>query len=99
MKGCVNVEEKRKEELLHKFHMIGREKINVSGVEDVDSFDDDKIIAYTTEGLMTIKGAQLRINRLSVESGELEIEGEVDSIEYADGHKSDKGGLLSKIFR
>ena len=99
MKGCVNVEEKRREEMQHKFQMIDREKINFSGVEDVDSFDDDKIIAYTTQGLMTIKGGQLRINRLSVDSGELEIEGEVDSIEYADGHKSDKGGFLSKIFR
>ncbi len=92
------MEEKRREEQ-HRMIMSGREKISISGVEDVDSFEDDKIIAYTTEGVMTIKGAQFRINRLNVESGELEIEGLVDLIEYADGHKSDKGGFLSKIFR
>lgn len=93
------MEERRKEEMSHKLVMTGREKIVVSGVEDVDSFDDDKVIAYTTEGVMTVKGAEFRINRLNVEAGELEIEGEIDSIEYADGHKSDKGSFLGKIFR
>ncbi len=93
------MEERYKDEKLHKLVMTGREKIVVSGVEDVDSFDDDKVIAYTTEGVMTVKGAEFRINRLNVEAGELEIEGEIDSIEYADGHKSDKGGFLGKIFR
>ncbi len=91
------MEEKRNIE--HKITMIGREKITVSGVEDVDSFDEDKIVAYTTEGVMTVKGAEFRINRLNVEDGELEIEGDVDSIEYADGHKSDKGGFFGKIFK
>ena len=93
------MEERRKEEMSHKLVMTGREKLVVSGVEDVDSFDDDKVIAYTTEGVMTAKGAEFRINRLNVENGELEIQGEIDSIEYADGHKSDKGGFLGKIFR
>ena len=93
------MEERRKEEMLHKLVMTGREKLTVIGVEDVDSFDDDKVIVYTTEGIMTVKGADFRINRLNVEDGEMEIEGEIDSIEYADGHKSDKGGFLGKIFR
>ena len=93
------MEERRKEEMSHKLVMTGREKLVVSGVEDVDSFDDDKVIAYTTEGVMTVKGAEFRINRLNVENGELEIQGEIDSIEYADGHKNDKGGFLGKIFR
>lgn len=83
----------------HRLNMVGRKKMTVTGVEDVDSFDDDRIVAYTTEGIMTVKGADFRINRLNVEDGGLEIEGEIDSVEYADGHKSDKGGFLSKIFR
>ncbi|MBO5955718.1 MAG: sporulation protein YabP [Clostridia bacterium] len=91
------MDERRNDE--HKLTMVGRNKMTVTGVEDVDSFDDDKIVAYTTEGVMTVKGADFRINRLSVEDGGLEIEGEIDSIEYADGHKSDKGGFFSKIFR
>ena len=91
------MEEKRNIE--HKITMLGREKLTVSGVKDVDSFDEDKIVAYTVEGIMTVKGADFRINRLNVDDGELEVEGDIDSIEYADGHKTDKGNFFSKIFK
>ncbi len=91
------MDEKRNGE--HRLTMLGREKLTVTGVEDVDSFDDDKVVAYTVDGVMTVKGADFRINRLNVEDGELEIEGDIDSIEYADGHKSDKGSFFSKIFK
>jgi sporulation protein YabP len=69
------------------------------GLIDVESFDDDKIIAYTDEGQMTVKGAELKINRLSVESGELEVEGIIDSIEYQDTHHSEGGGFWGRIFK
>ncbi len=91
------MDEKRNSD--HKLTMLGREKLTVTGVEDVDSFDDDKVVAYTCDGVMTVKGADFRINRLNVEDGELEVEGDIDSIEYADGHKSDKGSFFSKIFK
>lgn len=91
------MEERKRTE--HKIVLTDRSKLSVTGVEDVDSFDDDKIIAYTVEGVMTVKGAELRINRLSLEDGGLEIEGDIDSIEYSDGHKSDGGGFFSKIFK
>ena len=84
---------------IHRVSMEGRNRLVVSGVEDVESFDEDVIVAYTTEGAMTVKGGGFRINRLNVEDGELEIEGEIDSIQYDNRHKSDKGGFLSKIFK
>ncbi|MBO4940695.1 MAG: sporulation protein YabP [Clostridia bacterium] len=93
------MEERRREDMIHNVTMEERRNMTVSGVEDVDSFDEDKIVAYTTEGVMTIKGAEMRINRLNVEKGEMEIEGEIDSIEYAEGHKSEKGSFFGKIFR
>ena len=93
------MDERRKEEICHRLTMTNREKITLTGVEDVGSFDDDRIIAYTTGGQMTVKGAELKINRLSVEDGELEIEGEVDSIEYSDGHKKEKSSIFGKIFK
>lgn len=95
----MTVDERRKDEITHKIIMTNREKMTVSGVEDVDSFDDDSIILYTAEGIMTVKGANLRINRLNVEDGELEVEGEIDSITYSDDHRKEKTGLLSKIFK
>ncbi len=91
--------EEKNRESRHNLIMKGRDFLSASGIEDVDSFDDDRIIAYTTEGQMTVKGAELKINRLSVEDGELEIEGIIDSIEYQDSHKSSGGGLFSKIFK
>ncbi|MBE7031970.1 MAG: sporulation protein YabP [Ruminococcaceae bacterium] len=86
------------EEKKHGLQMQGRERLMVSGVEDVDSFDDDKVMAYTVDGIMTVRGAELRINRLNVENGEMEVEGIIDGITYEDGHKSG-GGFFSKIFK
>ncbi|MBR5155246.1 MAG: sporulation protein YabP [Clostridia bacterium] len=93
------MEERKTEQSKHNVVMKGRDFLSASGVEDVESFDDDRIIAYTTEGQMTIKGADLKINRLSVEDGELQIEGIIDSVEYQDSHKPGSGGIFSKIFK
>ena len=86
-------------EKIHKLIMTGRDRLVVSGVEDVESFDEDTIVAYTTDGTMTVKGADFKINRLNVDIGELEIEGEIDIIQYDNRHKSDKGSFFSKIFK
>lgn len=93
------MEEKRMAESRHQITMKGRERLQATGIEDVESFDDDKIIAYTDEGQMEVKGAELRINRLSVEDGELEVEGIIDSIEYSDSHRSPGGGIWGRIFK
>ena len=93
------MEDKRNDLIKHLVSLKGRGKMSATGVEDVESFDDDKIIAYTTEGQMIVKGAELRINRLSVEDGELEIEGIIDSLEYSDSHQSSGGGIWGKIFK
>ena len=82
----------------HKLVMENREKLCLWGVEDVESYDDDKIIAYTTEGALTVEGGGLKINRLSVEEGELEVFGRIDTLVYRDGGKSE-GGFFSKLFK
>lgn len=99
MKGCENMDEKIKENSVHKLSMLNREKLTVTGVEDVGSFDEDQITVYTTEGMMTLKGVDFKINRLNVEDGELEIEGEVDSIVYSSNHKSGGGSFFGRIFK
>ncbi len=91
--------EERRNDSRHSIIMKGREVLSASGIEDVESFDDDRIVAYTVDGQMTVKGAELKINRLSVEDGELEIQGIIDSIEYQDSHKSGGGGIWGKIFK
>ena len=91
------MEEKRNAEIIHKLTVTDREKLFITGIEE--SLDDDIMVVYTTDGVMTVKGAGFKISRLNVEDGELEAEGDIDSISYADGHKNDRGGFFGKIFK
>ena len=78
-----------------------REKLSVSGVVDVESFNDENIIVDTELGVLSIKGEDLHINKLSIDSSELSIEGDIISLEYSDreGSKSKGLGFLSKMFK
>lgn len=82
----------------HKITMDSRERLEVIGVEDVDSFDENEIRIYTTEGLLTINGRDLRMSRLNVENGELMVEGEIDGINYSNVEMQ-KGGFFSRLLR
>lgn len=77
-----------------------REKLSVSGVNDVLSFDDQVVMVDTELGLLTVKGENIRINKLSLDTAEVIIEGEISSLAYS-SNKPDKnsGTLLSKIFK
>jgi len=77
-----------------------RGKLNVSGVNDVLSFDDQVVMIDTELGLLTVKGENLRINKLSLDTSEVIVEGEISSLSYSQ-NKQDKnsGTLLSKIFK
>ena len=88
-------------EALHNMILENRKKLTLSGIEDVDSFDEECIILLTETGTLTVKGAVLHINRLSVETGEVLIEGEVDSLVYSDGDsgKTKGMGFLSRLLR
>jgi sporulation protein YabP len=87
-----------KKEMLHKLTMENREKLFICGVEDVESFDENEIIVYTSEGTLGIKGSSLHINKLNTDNGELMIDGNIDSLVYSNT-QSNQGGFLSKLFR
>ena len=78
-----------------------REKLSISGVNDVLSFDDQVVIVETELGLLTIKGESLRINKLSIDTSEVIVEGDISSLVYSDNKnlEKSKGNLISKIFR
>ncbi len=82
----------------HKITMESREILNVSGVEDVDSFDENEIRIYTTEGLLTVKGSDLHMSHLNVENGDLVVEGEIDGLNYSN-IETNSGGFFSKLFK
>ena len=77
-----------------------REKLTITGVLDVLSFDDQIVIVETQLGLLTVKGEDLRINKLSIDSSEIIIEGEIYNLGYSEGDLAKKStGILGKIFK
>lgn len=77
-----------------------RGKLSISGVLDVLSFDDQVIIIETELGLLTVKGQNLKINKLSIDTSEVVVEGEIFYLAYSEGAQNKSaGGLLSKIFK
>ena len=77
-----------------------REKLSISGVNDVLSFDDQIVILETQLGLLTVKGENLRINKLSIDCEEVVIEGEISNLAYSEKDTERKGNsLLGKIFK
>lgn len=77
-----------------------RSKLSVSGVNDVLSFDDQVVIVDTELGLLTIKGENIRINKLSLDTSEVVVEGEITSLSYSQNKQEKSSGtLLSKIFK
>ncbi len=77
-----------------------RGKLSVSGVNDVLSFDDQVVMVDTELGLLTVKGENIRINKLSLDTSEVIIEGEISSLTYSQNKvEKNSATLLSKIFK
>lgn len=77
-----------------------RNKLSVSGVKDVLSFDDQVVIMETELGLLTVKGENIKINKLSIDTSEVIVEGEINSLSYSEQNKiKQEGSFLSKIFK
>ena len=85
----------------HNITFDNRKNGAITGVKDVISFDLTSILLETEYGMATIKGRDLHINRLSVESGELEIEGVIDGIMYSDVESYAKKGesIFARLFK
>ncbi len=80
----------------HNLILTGRNKLTVSGVSDVTSFDEAGVECVTSQGTLIIRGVGLRVDKLSLEGCELVVEGKIDSLAYED--TSQKGGLWSRLF-
>ncbi len=77
-----------------------RGKLSISGVLDVLSFDDQVIMVETELGLLTIKGEGLRITKLSIDTSEVIVEGNIAYLAYSNKEvEKNKSSLISKIFK
>lgn len=88
----------KKPEIQSSLTLQGRRKLTITGVEDVESFDENTIVLYTSGGLLVIRGQDLHIEKLSIDGGDLSVDGTVDSLSYEDVN-SKSGGFWSRLFK
>ncbi len=83
----------------HNIIMENRTTLTLSGVTDVDSFDERCITLYTQLGELVIRGRDLHINAMSVETGDMSIDGDIWALCYGDKDKRNSSSFLGKLFR
>lgn len=75
-----------------------RKKLTVTGVSDVDSFDERTVSVYTELGEMTVRGMGIHISKLNTETGELTLEGRIDALIYTQEEPKNQG-FFNRMFR
>lgn len=85
----------------HTFVLKNRKSLQLTGVTDVISFDSAEIFLETSAGMLMIKGSDLHMSHLTVEKGEVNIDGTVDSLTYSDSGRASKqaGKILGRLFK
>lgn len=82
----------------HRVVLEERGSLSVSGVEEVERFDEGEIVMATVRGALVIRGTGLHIEKLSLDGGELKVEGNVDSLTYEDEGSGERTGFLARLF-
>lgn len=90
--------EQRQPSMAHNIVIEDRRLVTISGVTDVESFDEQTVILMTDVGELIIKGFGLHINKIDVVSGDLSLEGEIYGVNYSDSQPNDRG-FLGKLFK
>lgn len=80
----------------HTLSMENRDKLSLTGVEDVSGFDESLVVLTTSMGELTVRGEGLHIERIDLDSGQLEVRGKVQELSYDES--APKGTLLSRLF-
>ncbi len=75
----------------HSLTLNDRRRLTVSGVEDVESFDEETVTLVTCGGTLAVRGSGLKIEKLSLDGGELVVEGQIDSLDYPENAPGRKG--------
>lgn len=85
----------------HKLSLDNRKRLTMSGIKDVVSFDLTQILLESTQGMIHIKGNDIKVTRLSLENGEVDIDGTVDSITYSEVKAYGEKGksIIKRMFK
>ena len=93
--------EEKQYTMAHKLILSNRRTCTITGVSDVISFDITEVLLETEQGMLMIKGSDLHVNRLTLEKGEIDLEGKIDSFAYSDVTSYQKQGesLIGRLFK
>lgn len=85
----------------HKISLNNRVSGTMTGIREVISFDAGEIVLDTEQGILIVKGENLHVNRLTLDKGEVEIDGRIDGIVYADQDekKRSRENFLARLFQ
>lgn len=85
----------------HTLNVSNRKVVMITGVNDVLSFDAGEILLDTIDGILMIRGSELHVSRLTLDKGEVDVDGKVDSMTYSEGKGLNKSGekLFGRLFK
>ena len=78
-----------------KLTLDDRKRLTVTGVQDVGSFDENAVVLHTNRGVLIVKGRELHLKQLSVDGGQVAVDGNVDALLYEENRK--EGGFLARL--
>ncbi len=83
----------------HHIMLEERSSLTVSGVSDVERFDENEIVMSTSRGQLVVTGENLHIEKLSLDGGDLRVEGDIDALTYEEDSQKRGGGFFSRLLR
>ena len=84
--------------LQHRVELVERERLTVSGVEEVERFDEEEIVMRTAAGTLVVGGTGLHIGKLDLDGGALHVDGAIHSLFYEDRTAGKQSGFLNRLF-
>ena len=81
----------------HRLELNDRSRLTVSGVEEVERFDEEEIVMRTTAGILVVGGANLHIGKLNLDGGELHVDGEIQTMLYEDNSAPTQSGFFRRL--
>ena len=90
--------DEKKELLSHEIKLLKRERLEISGVNEVVSFDEVCVLLKTICGELTIEGKNLKMSVLDTEKGVVLLDGYVDAVFYTNEQNTEKRGFFGKLF-
>ncbi len=89
--------EEKELELPHKITLDGRSRLNMTGVTEVESFDEEMVVLHTTRGTLVVRGEGLHLQLLSLDGGQVHVDGTVVSLTYENTER-ETGSFLARLF-